>query len=67
MYERLLLPLLNESRKSVLLLGPRQVGKSTLLRQLRPDLELNFASPETYREYVARPERQSPTPRPYLR
>lgn len=57
MYERLLLPGLRDSKANVLLLGPRQVGKSTLLRQLGPDLTLNLASPATFREYVTRPER----------
>ncbi|MBI2901558.1 MAG: ATP-binding protein [Planctomycetes bacterium] len=57
MYERLLLPSLASARKSVLLLGPRQVGKSTLLRSLAPDLTLNLAGPQTYRDYVSHPER----------
>jgi uncharacterized protein len=56
-YERLLLPALRKSRRSVLLLGPRQVGKSTLLLQLAPDMELNLAAPATFRQYVTRPER----------
>jgi predicted AAA+ superfamily ATPase len=30
--------------KSVFLLGPRQVGKTTLCRKLRFDLEINLAS-----------------------
>jgi predicted AAA+ superfamily ATPase len=34
---------LAEGRSSVLLLGPRQVGKSTLCRALRPDLYLDLA------------------------
>ncbi len=57
MYERLITPHLARSRKGVLLLGPRQVGKSTLLRQMKPDLALNLASPATFRTYVSRPER----------
>lgn len=57
MYERALSPHLNRGRKSVLLLGPRQVGKSTLLQTLEPDLALNLASPATFRAYVSRPER----------
>ena len=57
MYERLLRPRLAASRKSVLVLGPRQVGKSTLLGTLDPDLTVNLASPASYREYVAHPER----------
>ena len=57
MYERLLTPKLADPRRSVLLLGPRQVGKSTLLKSLGPDFSINLARPDTYRDYVARPER----------
>ena len=57
MYERSIAPILAKSKKSLLLLGPRQVGKSTLLKSLGPDLSLNFAEPRTFREYVSRPER----------
>jgi predicted AAA+ superfamily ATPase len=57
MYERLVGPILAKSKKSLLLLGPRQVGKSTLLKSLGPDFSLNFAEPGTFREYVSRPER----------
>jgi predicted AAA+ superfamily ATPase len=56
-FERSLQRHLAASKKSVLLLGPRQVGKSTLAATLAPDLTLNFAHPATYREYVAQPER----------
>jgi len=38
-------------------LGARQVGKSTLLSSLEPDLSLNLASLATFRELVAEPER----------
>lgn len=57
MYPRLLAGVLRSSRRSVLLLGPRQVGKSTLLGALQPDLTLNLASPATFRDFVGRPER----------
>lgn len=57
MYERFIAPILSKSKKSLLLLGPRQVGKSTLLKSLKPELSLNFAEPRTFREYVSRPER----------
>ncbi len=40
-----------------MLLGPRQVGKSTLLRGLEPDLTINLASPASFRDYIANPER----------
>jgi len=48
---------LRRSKRSVLVLGPRQVGKSTLLASLKPDLEINLADPRSFREYVAQPER----------
>lgn len=55
MYERLLLATLRQNSRSVLLLGPRQVGKSTLLRQLEPLLSFNLADPGTHRRFAARP------------
>lgn len=57
MYERLLAPRLMAHRRSLLLLGPRQVGKSTLLRSLGPDLTIDLASPSVFREHVTQPER----------
>ena len=57
MYPRILASILESSRRSVLVLDPRQVGKSTLLASLSPDLSLNLASPRTFREYVGHPER----------
>ena len=57
MYERSLTRILRGSQRSILLLGPRQVGKSTLLSSLGPDLTLNFASPHVFRDYVGHPER----------
>lgn len=57
MYERLLAKPLARGHGNVLLLGPRQVGKSTLLGALEPDLSLNLASLSVFREYVAQPER----------
>jgi predicted AAA+ superfamily ATPase len=57
MYERLLSSVLAKGKKSLLLLGPRQVGKSTLLKSLAPDFSLNFAEPGAFRAYVSRPER----------
>lgn len=55
MYERGLLPTLRQGKRSVLLLGPRQVGKSTLLRQLDPDRVLDLADPRSFREYWRAP------------
>ncbi len=56
MYERFLARALESTSRSVLLLGPRQVGKSTLLASLRPELTVNLASPATFRDYASRPE-----------
>ena len=56
MYERALVSRLTKTRRSVLLLGPRQVGKSTLLTSLKPDISLNLASPAVFHDYVTQPE-----------
>ncbi len=42
--------------RSVLLLGPRQTGKTTLLEQLAPDLSLNLLRPEVRQRYERAPE-----------
>ncbi len=71
MYSRRLLPALRRSTKSVLLLGPRQVGKSTLMRQLEPDLEINLAHESTYLAFARDPSelesRLAAVPPPKLR
>ncbi|MEK6706391.1 MAG: AAA family ATPase [Bdellovibrionota bacterium] len=41
--------------KSILLLGPRQVGKSTLLAKLDPKLTINLADESMFREHVKDP------------
>ncbi|MGE3756595.1 MAG: ATP-binding protein [Pseudobdellovibrionaceae bacterium] len=48
MYNRLLKMPLAKSKKSILLLGPRQVGKSTLIKSLKPDLEINLANEKEF-------------------
>ena len=48
MYKRLLTHTLEKSKKSVLILGPRQVGKSTLITGLKPDLAINLAREDEY-------------------
>jgi len=62
--------------KSILLLGPRQTGKTTLLRRLQPDLAISLASPETRQRYEREPallaaevrglERERPRRRPLV-
>ena len=57
MYPRNLAKTLCANQRSVLVLGPRQVGKSTLLSSLAPDISLNLASPRVFRDFVGYPER----------
>jgi len=44
-----------ERQKSVLLLGPRQTGKTTMVETLKPDLLLNFLRPEVRQRYERAP------------
>lgn len=55
MYPRALTPLLAKSRRSFLLLGPRQVGKSTLVRQLEPELSIDLANEREFLEHASDP------------
>lgn len=55
MIHRTLSDSIRRSKKSILLLGPRQTGKSTLIRALSPDLEINLASEATYLEFARNP------------
>ena len=43
------------ARRSYLLLGPRQTGKSTLIRSLAPDIEINLSDEETYVAFLRHP------------
>jgi predicted AAA+ superfamily ATPase len=55
MIPRRLTPVLQRSAKSLLLLGPRQTGKSTLVAQLEPDLTINLFHEPTYLEFARNP------------
>lgn len=44
-----------DGKKSFLLLGPRQSGKSTLVSSLGPDLSINLAHEATYLEFARNP------------
>lgn len=59
MIKRLLKPKLSRSlasqKKSIILIGPRQTGKSTLLRELKPTLVVNLADEATYRDHLKEP------------
>jgi len=45
-----------ERQKSVLPLGPRQTGKTTLVETLKPDLPVNFLQPEMRQRYGRSPQ-----------
>lgn len=44
-----------KNKKSILLLGPRQTGKSTLIKGMKPELELNLAHQPTFLEVAKNP------------
>jgi predicted AAA+ superfamily ATPase len=55
MIARRLAPILRRSRRSILLLGPRQTGKSTLVGQLHPQLTINLVHEPTYLDFARNP------------
>ncbi|MCX5787162.1 MAG: AAA family ATPase [Elusimicrobia bacterium] len=55
MLNRALAPILASSKKSVLVLGPRQTGKSTLIAGLAPDITINLAHEPTFLEFLSNP------------
>ena len=55
MIARILKNTLTNHSKSVLMLGPRQVGKSTLCGELNPDFSLNLADEERFRQHLNDP------------
>ncbi len=57
MFQRTIQARIAASKRSVLLLGARQVGKSTLARALGPDLVINFADEAVFMTYAKDPGR----------
>ena len=55
MIPRRLAALLGRSTRSILLLGPRQTGKSTLVAGLAPALTINLAHEPTYLDFARNP------------
>lgn len=55
LYKRKLHEIITKSRKSMRLLGPRQTGKSTLFRSLKPDMTINLADEETFINFLGNP------------
>lgn len=52
MIKRQLARALVESKKSILLLGPRQSGKSTLIQSLKPECSINLAVEQTHLDFL---------------
>jgi len=52
MISRILATSLGKSTKSILLLGPRQTGKSTLIKSLKPELSINLADEEVFLKHT---------------
>lgn len=55
--DRIISDKIRRSTKSCLILGPRQVGKSTLLRSMSPSLTINLAKESEYHRYTSEPGR----------
>ena len=47
---------IRDSPKSILLLGPRQTGKSTLIQSLEPDITFNLANERVFLQFARNPE-----------
>ena len=57
MQDRLITSRFNSIKKSVLLIGPRQVGKTTLIDQCMPDLSINLAREDEFLAFSRDPSR----------
>jgi predicted AAA+ superfamily ATPase len=55
MVSRLIKDTLLSSPKSILLIGPRQVGKSSLIQSLNPDLSINLSNEKTFIDFKSNP------------
>ena len=55
MIKRKISSLLTQSKKSILLLGPRQTGKSTLIKSLNPGLTVNLADESVFVSHLGDP------------
>lgn len=56
MLTRTLVSTLQDEARSILLLGPRQTGKSTLMASLSPDLTFNLARESLFLEFARNPD-----------
>ncbi|MBI4041568.1 MAG: ATP-binding protein [Deltaproteobacteria bacterium] len=53
--DRKITALLSKVKKSILILGPRQTGKSTLIKTLAPELSINLADESLFVSYLSDP------------
>ena len=53
--KRYLIDIIRKSKKSVLLLGPRQTGKSTLIKSLKPDVEIDLSDEQKFLDHLKSP------------
>ncbi|MGZ3775902.1 MAG: AAA family ATPase, partial [Bdellovibrio sp.] len=53
-YKRILQNELESCPKSILLLGPRQTGKSTLINDIGMDLYINLANEKTFLDFTSK-------------
>lgn len=54
-FKRNLLSILTKTKKSILLIGPRQTGKSTLIQELKADLSANLADESVFSAFARNP------------
>ena len=57
MRDRIIKQRIKDTRKSILLLGPRQVGKSTLCQSLNPNKTINLAEEDSFISYAKDPSK----------
>lgn len=55
MIDRIITPLIKKSPKSILLLGPRQVGKTTLVKSLKPQITVQLADESEFFSFTSNP------------
>lgn len=55
MYSRTISNFIQKTKASVLLIGPRQTGKSTLINCLQPDLVINLAHERVFLQFSSQP------------
>lgn len=55
-YKREISKTIEDTRSSILLIGPRQTGKSTLIKNLNPDLTINLSQENVFLRFSSQPD-----------